>query len=104
GVEADHNVLVPVNGIGGPLLVEYVDGVAEYYGKPGTYPTANIIDPSGTASEFVNFDPSTLTYNVMLTSGAAAIGAADPEGMPAVDILGVSRTDPYDAGAYSYPQ
>jgi hypothetical protein len=23
---------------------------------------------------------------------------------PTVDILGVARTDPYDAGAYSYPQ
>ena len=55
----------------------------------------------GTKGEFVNFNPSALTYTVMLKSGAKAIGAgirgAD------VDILGVTRTAPYTAGAYSYP-
>jgi hypothetical protein len=82
----------------------YVNGVAKYYGSPGTYGNANIIAAGGPAAEFVDFDPSTLTYNVMLKAGAPAIGAGIATDAPAVDILGVTRTAPYDAGAYSYPE
>jgi hypothetical protein len=40
----------------------------------------------------------------MLKSGAPAIGAGIATDAPAVDILGVTRTAPYDAGAYSSPE
>ena len=75
----------------------------QYYGSPGTFGNANIIAAGGPAAEFVDFDPSTLTYNVKLKAGAPAIGAGIATGAPTVDILGVTRTAPYDAGAYSYP-
>jgi hypothetical protein len=100
GVVADHNVGMAT---AGAVFVWYVSGVATYYGSPGTYGNANIIAAGGPASEFVDFDPSTLTYNMMLKAGAPAIGAGLATGAPAVDILGVTRTAPYDAGAYSYP-
>ena len=45
------------------------------FGNPGTYANGNIIDSGGAKSEFVNFNPATLTYNVMLKAGAQAIGA-----------------------------
>jgi hypothetical protein len=58
---------------------------------------------AGLRGEFVDFDPSTLTYNVMLKKGAPAIGAGVATSVPPVDILGITRTAPNDAGAYSYP-
>jgi hypothetical protein len=89
----------------GAVFSWYVNGVAKYYGSPGTFWNANIIAAGGPASEFVDFDPSTLTYNVMLKAGAPAIGAGSlATGSAAVDILGVTRAAPYDAGAYSYPE
>jgi hypothetical protein len=78
-------------------------GVLKYYNAPGTFGTANIIAAGGPTSEFVDFDPSTLTYNVMLKASAQAVGAATSASAPTVDILGVTRTSPYDSGAYSYP-
>ena len=101
GVEADHNV-----GISGtsPQFTWYVSGVPQYYGKPGTYANGNVIDAGGTKSEFVNFNPATLTFNVMLKAGAQAIGPATATGAPALDILGVTRTSPYAVGAYGYPR
>lgn len=99
GVEADHNVAMCCSG---PNLVWYVNGTVQYYSKPGSYANNNLIDSGGSASEFVNFNPSTLTYNVMLKSGALAIGAGTATGAPIVDILGLPRTPPYTAGAYSY--
>ena len=101
GVTAGHNVGMAT---AGPVFSWYVNGVAKFYGSPGTYGNANIIAAGGPAAEFVDFDPSTLTYNVMLKAGAPAIGAGLATGDPAVDILGVTRTAPYDAGAYSYPE
>ncbi len=80
----------------------YVNGVVQYVTQPGTYGNGNIIETGGTKGEFVNFNPAALTYTVMLKSGAAAIGAGIA-GAPTVDILGVTRTAPYAAGAYSYP-
>ena len=100
GVVADHNVVTLSAGVG---IAWYVNGVAQYLGKPGTYGNGNIIDSGGTKSEFVNFNPSTLTYNVMLKAGAQAIGAGTASGAPTLDIFGVKRTAPYTAGAYSYP-
>jgi hypothetical protein len=99
GIVADHNV-----GISGasPQFSWYVDGVPQYYGKPGIYANGNIIDSGGANSEFVNFNPATLTFNVMLKAGAQAIGPGTAAG--AVDILGVTRTTPYTVGAYSYPR
>jgi hypothetical protein len=103
GFEADHNVAMCC---ASPELVWYVGSVAQFAGKPGTYANDNIIDSGGPASEFVDFDPSRLTYNVMLKYGAKAIGAATATGAPTVDTLGVTRkTPPYStAGAYSYPK
>ena len=87
-----------------PEIAWYVDGAPQYIGKPGTYANSNIIDTGGPKSEFVNFNPATLTYNVMLKAGAQAIGAGTATGAPTLDILGVPRATPYTtAGAYSYP-
>jgi hypothetical protein len=88
----------------GARISWYVNGVAQLLGKPGTYANGNIIDSGGAKSEFVNFSPSNLTYNVMLKKGAQAIGPATATGAPSVDILGVKRIAPYTAGAYSYPE
>jgi hypothetical protein len=109
GVEADHNVGMLRMG---PALSWYVNGVPKYYSKAGPYANGNIIDSGGPTSEFVDFDPSRLTYNVMLKYGAQAI-CAGTAGPPTVDILGVTRqrqasctagTPGYTAGAYSYPK
>jgi hypothetical protein len=101
GVAAAHNVGMAT---AGPVFAWYVNGVATYDGTPGTtFGNANLIAAGGPAAEFVDFDPSTLTYNVKLKAGAPAIGAGVATDAPAVDILGVTRTAPYDAGAYSYP-
>ncbi len=88
----------------GPEIAWYVNGVIQYISKVGTYTNGNIIDAGGAKAEFVNFNPSALTYNVLLKSGAQAIGAGTAAGAPAVDILGVKRTAPYTAGAYAYPK
>jgi hypothetical protein len=101
GVVVDHNVAMLS---AGAEISWYVNGVIQYLGKPGTYGNGNIIDSGGTKSEFVNFNPSTLTYNVMLKAGAQAIGAGTATGAPTLDILGAKRVAPYTAGAYAYPQ
>ena len=80
-----------------------MNGVVQYLGKPGSYANGNIIDSGGSKSEFVDFNPSTLAYNMMLKAGAPAIGAGTATGAPTVDILGAPRAAPYTAGAYSYP-
>ena len=75
----------------------------QYLGNPGTYGNGNIIDSGGTQSEFVNFNPASLSYTLLLKRGARAIGAGITTGAPTVDILGAARSVPYTAGAYSYP-
>ena len=72
GVTADHNVGMAT---AGPVFVWYVNRVGTYYGSPGTYGNANIIAAGGPAAEFVDFDPSTLTYNLKLKAGAPATKA-----------------------------
>jgi Right handed beta helix region len=99
GLTADHNVAMCC---AGPEIAWYVNGVVQYNSKVGTYANGNIIDAGGTKAEFVNFNPATLTYNVLLKSGAQAIGAGTAAG-PTIDILGVKRTAPYTVGAYGYP-
>jgi hypothetical protein len=109
-VEADHNVIML--GSYSPELIWYVNGEPQYIGKPGTYANSNIIDTGGPKSEFANFNPATLTYDVLLKAGAPAITAGTATGAPTVDILGVSRKACYypagvpcdTAGAYSYPK
>jgi hypothetical protein len=100
GVVADHNVVMANPG---PRISWYVNGVVQFLGNPGTYANGNIIDSGGAKSEFLNFNPSTLTYNLMLKAGSQAIGAGTAVGAPTVDILGAKRVAPYTAGAYSYP-
>jgi hypothetical protein len=93
GVEADHNVIMK----GGmePLIAWYAGAVIQYLGAPGIYATNNIIDSGGAQSEFVNFNPASLTYTLLLKAGADAIGSRTATGAPAVDILGAARTSPY---------
>ena len=98
GVVAENNVVMCCTS---PEISWYANGVVQYIGKPGTYNT-NIIDTGGAKSEFVNFNPATLTFTVMLKSGAQAIGVG-ASGGPALDILGATRAMPTTAGAYSYP-
>jgi hypothetical protein len=99
GVVADHNVAMCCLG---REISWYVNGAIQYLSNPGTYANSNIIDASGAKSEFVNFNPATLTYNVLLKSGAQAIGAGTAAGA-AIDILGIKRAAPYTVGAYGYP-
>jgi hypothetical protein len=85
----------------GPEIAWYVNGVIQYFSQPGTYANGNIIDTGGANAEFDNFDPSSMTYNVMLKATAQAVGAGTA-GSPTVDILGAPRLIPA-AGAYSFP-
>jgi hypothetical protein len=101
GVEADHNVAMCC---ARPALSLYVNGAYQNISNPGPYANSNIIDSGGPTSEFVDFDPSRLTYNVMLKYGAQAIAAGTTTGAPTVDILGVARAPQHTAGAYSYPK
>jgi hypothetical protein len=105
GVEADHNVVM--SGSVEPVIAWYTNGTIQYLGPPGTYANCNVIDSGGAASEFVNFNPSTLTYDMMLKSSAQAINAGGglcaATGAPTLDIFGVARAAPYAAGAYGYP-
>jgi hypothetical protein len=100
GVEADHNVAMLGSG---PELSWYLNDVPQYYGKAGTYANNNIINSEETASEFVNFNPARLTYNLMLKSVAQAIGAGTATGTPTLDILGATRTAPTAVRAYAFP-
>jgi Right handed beta helix region len=100
GVVPDHNVVLCCGP--GPFISWSVNGVAQFLSQPGTYMNGNIIETEGAKGEFVNFNPATLTYTVLLKSSAQAIGAG-VAGAPTIDIAGVTRTAPYAAGAYSYP-
>ena len=100
GVVANNNVALCCGP--GPELTYYVNGVIQFIGQPGTYPNGNIIETEGTRGEFVNFNPATLTYTVLLKSSATAIGAG-VAGAPTIDMVGYTRTAPYAVGAYSYP-
>ena len=99
GVVPNHNVVLCC---GGPGISWYVNGVIQFLGQPGTYMNGNIIETQGTRGEFVNFNPATLTYTVLLKSTGQAIGAGTA-GAPTTDIVGYPRTAPYAVGAYSYP-
>jgi hypothetical protein len=101
GVTADHNVAMCCGP--GPEISWYVNGVMQYLTQAGTYTNGNIIDAGGVKSEFINFNPSTLTYTVMIKAGAQAVGAGTAAGAPALDIVGYPRTAPSTAGAYGYP-
>ena len=107
GVVADHNVIVCCNGQTSALLAWQVNGVWQYISNSGLYNNGpnvnNIITRLGPTGQFVNFNPSTMTYNVMLKPGAEAIGAGSAAG-PRIDILGYTRAPPYAVGAYSYPR
>jgi hypothetical protein len=100
GVVADHNVVLCCGP--GPFISWYVNGALQFLSQPGTYGNGNIIETQGTKGEFVNFSPATLTYTVLLKSGAQAIGAGTA-GAPTTDIIGFTRAAPYAVGAYSYP-
>jgi hypothetical protein len=100
GVSADHNVAMCC---AGPEISWYVNGVVQFLGAPGTYANGNIIDTGGAKAEFLNFNPATLTYTVMLKSGSQAIGAGTAVGAPSIDIAGYARATPSPVGAYAYP-
>jgi hypothetical protein len=100
GVTADHNVVFCCGP--GPFISWDVNGVVQYLSQPGTYANGNIIETEGAKGEFLNFNPATLTYTVLLKSTAQAIGAG-VAGAPTIDIVGDTRTAPYAVGAYAYP-
>jgi hypothetical protein len=100
GLVPDHNVVLCCGP--GPFITFYVNGAPEYLSQPGTYMNGNVIETQGAKGEFLNFNPATLTYTVLLKSTAQAIGAG-VAGAPTTDIAGVTRTAPYAVGAYSYP-
>jgi hypothetical protein len=100
GVVPDHNVVLCCGP--GPFISWYVNGVIQFLSQPGTYANGNIIETEGAKGEFVNFNPATLTYTVLLKSSAQAVGAGTA-GAPTVDMVGYTRTAPYAVGAYSYP-
>ena len=100
GVVPDHNVVLCCGP--GPFISWYVNGVAQFLSQPGTYMNGNIIETEGAKGEFVNFNPATLTYTILLKSTAQAIGAG-VAGAPTIDMVGYTRTAPYAVGAYSYP-
>jgi hypothetical protein len=100
GVVPDHNVVLCCGP--GPFITWYVNGVVQFISQTGTYMNGNIIETEGAKGEFVNFNPATLTYTVLLKSSAQAIGAG-VAGAPTTDIAGVTRKAPYAVGAYSYP-
>ena len=113
GVEADHNVVML--GVS-PEIIWYANGAPQYIGQPGTYANGNIINSAGSKGEFANFNPATLTYDVLLKSTAQAICAGTATGAPTFDIIGVARSAPANCartttgapyavpvGAYAYP-
>jgi Right handed beta helix region len=102
GVVPDHNVVLCCGP--GPFITWYVNGVVQFLSQTGTYMNGNIIETEGTKGEFLNFNPATLTYTVLLKSSAQAIGAGTAGApAPTIDIVGHTRTAPYAAGAYAYP-
>jgi Right handed beta helix region len=109
GIEADHNVIMSDGKQGAVLAYLDASGGVVYIGGAGTYTllvpgsTNNVIDGLAPGSEFSNWNPATLTFNVLLKPGAPAIGAGTSTGAPTVDIAGVTRAAPYTVGAYSYP-
>ena len=100
GVVPDHNVVLCCGP--GPFIAWYVNGVAQFLSQPGVYTNGNIIEAAGAKGEFLNFNPATLTYTVLLKSTGQAVGAGAAGG-PTTDIAGAARTAPYAAGAYGYP-
>jgi hypothetical protein len=100
GVVPDHNVVLCCGP--GPFITWYVNGVVQFLSQTGTYMNGNIIETEGAKGEFLNFNPATLTYTVLLKSTAQAIGAGTA-GAPTIDIVGNTRTAPYVVGAYAYP-
>src|ERR1700722_10200697 len=100
GVVPDHNVVLCCGT--GPFISWYVNGVAQFLSQPGAYMNGNIIETEGAKGEFLNFNPATFTYTIMLKSSAQAIGAGVASA-PTIDIVGYTRTAPYAVGAYSYP-
>jgi Right handed beta helix region len=103
GVVPDHNVVLCCGP--GPFITWYVNGVAQFISQTGTYMNGNIIETQGANGEFLNFNPATLTYTVLLKSTAQAVKAG-VGGAPTVDIVGYTRaaTAPnYAVGAYAYP-
>jgi hypothetical protein len=120
-VTYDHNIAIEPNGQGivhvemkpnksGVLVPTWVFGInvgTDQFGNVNSHTTSP-------AQEFLQFSPTTGNYNAMLkwTAQSLRIGAAPtgempqrvgaaPTGeMPTTDILGVTRTAPYAAGAY----
>ncbi len=100
GVVPDHNVVFCCGP--GPFISWYVNGVVQFLSQPGAYMNGNIIETQGAKGEFVNFNPATLTYTILLKSNAQAIGAG-VAGAPTTDIVGVTRTDSLRRGSVCVP-
>ena len=97
----DHNICSVIEGR--CVILPIVNGKAQWgIYKPSVYGDHNIIDARGNESEFVNFNPAELVFDLRLKAGARAIGAGSPADAPAVDITGSARGKPVDIGAYRY--
>lgn len=97
----DHNICLGINGR--CQIVTYKNGKLDWGTiNPGIYGDRNIIDRRGAAGMFVGFDPAKFFYDLRLKPGAVAIGAGNSADAPRVDITGMPRRSPIDAGAYQY--
>ena len=100
GVVPDHNVVLCCGP--GPFITWYVNGVVQFISQTGTYMNGNIIETEGAKGEFVNFNPATLTYTVLLKSSAQAIGAG-VAGAPTTDIARRHAQGPLCRGSLFVP-
>jgi hypothetical protein len=101
-VTFDHNVALDSY----QPFVHFVNGQPAYSRPAGTDADGNVSFATAQpyASQFINWNPATLSFNLMLKSTSVAIGPGTATGVPTVDIFGFTRKAPYTVGAYSYPQ
>jgi hypothetical protein len=98
-VTMDHNLMM--SGNPGAILYWGTPGSGSFISAPGTYAQAcsssvltncsNVIVSTGPTSEFSDYAPGSLTYNMQLQGSAAAIGAGTATGAPPLDIRGDPR-------------
>ncbi len=97
----DHNVCATIKGY--CRILSYIGGKPQWnVVKPGFHGDHDLIDEQGAETEFMNFDPAKLVYDLRLKPRAQAIGVGSPAEAPKLDIRGDVRGSPVDAGAYDH--
>lgn len=110
GVISDHTIIIPLAGQGGATVAWEVGGSPVFLNSPGTYTNSDngstvTISSAGPAATYVNYSPSTYTYDLHpLSTGPLAGAGTSGSPLPSIDITGVDRAQPYDVGAYTRPQ